>query len=421
MLLLFCGIGVCWANEPIPALIFMTVIFVLIFVRAKFSFFSIFAFIMLFSYLQLVIYRETGVTNSGFLSFYVGKTMPFYLTEMTVSFVSFFLCEFFFVWFTKLVEKEKTLYVNEHVLPMPVAFLFMAAAIVLVVMLFPSFPTFRMDLAERRTQGITGVYGLLLLALCLSALTVDTSYKHKSLLAGYVFILLWVYGHAERVEVLGFVLYYFIKLMNHYNLGREKNSFFDFKKIALILSVAAIFLVGTWIGMTRLSNEHYSLSDVLNKLIIQGTCGDVLYTFNCSIDMAKKGLLLHGYTYADYLLQFIPGMNSKYQACRVIADYYNTNGGAFFFTEPMMNFGLIGTILSNIEFFIVMRLLLNHSTKLKAAMWMPVVIEIFRIAWYGRSGWILAAFIEMPLIYYGMNHIFRRVRFKSGMKQRVKD
>ncbi len=410
IILLFCGVAVCLTAEPIPAFIFMTLIFMLIFIRAGFSFFTAIAFIMLFSYLQLVIYKENGVSTSGFL-YRVGKDLPFYLSEMTVSFVSFFLCELFFIWFTKLVGKETALYQNGHLMSASTAYLFMAAAITLVIMLFPSFPSFKLDAAARRTQGITGTYGFLLLALCLAALTIDASYRHKPLIAGYAFIIFWVFGHAERVEVLGFVIYYLIKLLNHYSSGKGKKYLFDIRKVGIILMVAAIFLLGTWVGMVRLSDEHYSLSDVIYKLVVQGTCGDVLHVFDCSIDMAKKGNLLHGYTYVDYFLQLIPGMNSKYQVSIAIADYYETNGGAFFFTEPMMNFGIVGIILSNIGFFLAMRLMLDRPTELKAYMWIPIVIEIFRITWYGRSAWILACFIEMPLVYFGVRQVLKCKRY----------
>lgn len=417
LILLFVGCIVCIIKLPIVTFSFTVLLFLLILRRAKFSFFSLFAFLMLFSYMQVIIYKETGVTSGMLIR--VGKSIPFYFDEMSVLFVSFFLCELYFVWFTKLIEKEMSIYRIGHELSAHSAYLLMAVAVLLVILLFPSIPTFRINISIRRTQGITRYYGFLLLSLCLAALTIDTSYKHKPLVLGYIFIVFWVFGHAERVEVLGFLVYYFIKLLNKYRNHEKKTINTGMKKIAVFAIAGGIGLIGTWIGLTRISGGRVTLFDIINKLIIQGTCSDVLYVLDCTIDMWKHGNLLYGYTYLDYFLQLVPMATTKYQAPIVIKDYYFTMGGCFFFAESMMNFGMIGALISNIEFFAVMRLLLDKSSKLKTFVWIPIVIEIFRTAWYGRSGWILASFVEMPLLYLGVRYVLERLRLRQFHSMKV--
>lgn len=421
LILLFVGCIVCIVKVPFITFAFTTLLFLAILRRAKYSFFSIFAFIMLFSYMQVLIYKETGITSGMLIR--VGRSIPFYFDEMSVMFVSFFLSELYFVWFTKIIEKEMCLYRIGHELSAHSAYFLMAIAVLLVILLFPSMPTFKMDIAIRRTQGISGIYGFMLLSLCLAALTIDTSYKHKPLVLGYIFIVFWVFGHAERIEALGFLVYYFIKILNRYSIHDKKNITAGIKKIAIFAIAGGIGMIGTWIGLTRLSNNQVTLLDILNKLMIQGTCSDVLYVLDCAIDMWKHNNLLHGYTYLDYILQLIPMATQKYQVGYVIHDYYFTIGGAFFFTEPMMNFGMVGTLISNIEFFAVMRLLLDRTSKLKTFVWIPIVIEIFRTTWYGRSGWILSSFVEMPLLYLGVRYVLERLRlrpFRSSKPQSMR-
>lgn len=432
ILLLILGILTCVINSPWVLMAFCTLIFILIFLRAKYSFYSVLSFIMLFSYMQVVIYKSLGIC-AGMLS-QVGRTVPFYFREMSIATISFFLTALFFVWFTNIVVNEKRIYLKGPNLNLFTAIVFLTVAIILVLLVFPSFPTFKMETSIRRTQGISGTYGFVLLSLILCALTIDTSFKHKFFTAGYLFIAFWIFGHAERVEVLGFLIYYVLKLLNHYDekarkdrlLRIEKSKFlrnedsigktgrrYGHKKAMLFMAAAGVLLLCVWIGLTRNKDVEVSFTLLLNKLFLQGTCGDVLYIFDCAIDMWKNGNLTHGYTYIDYLLQLIPGATIEYAASSVIKNYYFTMGGAFFFVEPMMNFGMIGTIISNVAFFSLMSLITRKTTTLKVYMWTPIVIEIFRTMWYGRSGWILAFFIEMPLLYLGVKYTLNKIRIKS--------
>ncbi len=402
------GTVAVWNPSPAFLMMFAAVLFVLIFIKAKYSFFTALAFIMLFSYLQVIIYKMTGEC-SGMLAL-AGKQMPFYFTEMSVAFIYFFLTELFFVWFTDIIENEKKIYDMGTGLNLFLAVLFLAAAILLIVLVFPSVPTFRLSLNIRRTQGISGTYGFLLLAFGLAALTIDAGFRCKIFHLGYIFIIFWVLGHGERVEVLGFFVYYMIKVMNRIDLKTIWKKTAKFKRGMMLVTAAGVALFCVWLGEYRLGASGISLSFVIRKLILQGTCGDVLYIFNCAIDMWKHDILTYGYTYIDYLLQLIPGATLEYSSAVVMRKYYFTMGGGLFFVEPMMNFGMIWTLLSNIEFFYVMRLILRKHKKIKTFMWIPVVIELFRTTWYGRAGYVLAICVEMPLLYLGVRGFYSVLR-----------
>lgn len=413
LVLILIGILIVLNNSPVFLMMFAAVIFILIFLKAKYSFFTALAFIMLFSYLQVIIYRITGQC-SGMLAL-AGKQMPFYFTEMSIAFIHFFLTELFFVWFTDITENEKKLYDMGTGLNLFLAVIFLTAAIILIILVFPSFPTFRLSLNIRRTQGISGTYGFLLLAFVLAALTIDVSFRYKIFHLGYIFIVFWVLGHGERVEALGFFVYYMIKIMNHIDLKTIWNKTAKLKRGIMLGIAAGVALFCIWVGEYRLGASGIRLSFVFRKLILQGTCGDVLYIFNCAIDMWKHDILTYGYTYIDYLLQLIPGATLEYSSAVVMKKYYFTMGGGLFFVEPMMNFGMIWTLISNIEFFCVMRLILKKHKKIKTFMWIPVVIELFRTTWYGRGGYVLAICVEMPLLYLGVRCFYTVLR--SGYRK----
>ena len=385
-------------GNPILLLISSLALLILIICKSKVSYFSELSFILWFSYLQGILHKVVGVTGSTLA--WAGVTMPFYFNELSIASVSFLLTMLWFVWFTGLISNEKRLYLYNNRITYQTAVLLQITSVILVILVFPSIPTFKMDIALRRTQGLSGLYGFLLIALILASLTIDQSFKHKKMNLIYLFIVVWVFGHAERVEVLGFLSYYAIKTLNHYDFENVRRTIARAHKRKIFFGGVAVLLLAMWIGMTRMSDiSHVNLGLILYNLVVQPTCGDVVYVFNCATDLWKNGNAVHGLTYIDYLLQLFPGSTSAYSPAVVIMKYYTTMGGGLFYTEPMMNFGILGVVFFNIEFCVVMNFILKKSNRYRTFFWIPIVIEVFRTCWYGRSGWILAAFIEVPLLY----------------------
>lgn len=405
-MLLILSIVVLIIGNPILSFAIAAILFIAILVEAKISFFTELSFILLFSFLQMLIEKYTGVAGS--MLYFVGRSMPMYFNDLAVSTISFLLTVLFFVYFTNLIKNEKAIY-RVHTIPLLTGIIFIIAACVLVVLIFPSVPNFVMDNGIRRTQGLSQYYGLLLVALVITSLTIDLSYKHKSFLLGYAFILFWTLGHGERVEIIGFLSYYCIKSLNLLDFSKISARIKRNRKRLIYGGTVLALILMMWIGLYRNSGRtNISFGEILTNLFVQPTCGDVVYVFNCAADMWHKGMALHGYTYLDYLLQLIPAASTDYSTAVVVMKHYRTMGGALFFTEPMLNFGIIGVIITNVTFCLIINILLSKTRKIRAYMWIPIVVELFRIAWYGRDGWILGTFIEAPLLCLFINLIMNR-------------
>ena len=288
-----------------------------------------------------------------------------------------------------------------------ISLILIVISIILIILVFPSFPTFRVaSESVRRTQGFSSLYGLVLLSLLLSGITVDQGLHHNWLLLGYLFLVFWSFGHGERIEVMGFLIYYALKYFNQPIDIKNKKRVLRRRVLMISIVSGFVLIFGIWLGLVREGRvSSVNFSEILFNLLQQGTAGDVVYVFNCATDLWKNGNALHGLTYIDYLLRLIPGGADTFSAAVVIQDFYLTMGGGLFYAEPMMNFGIIGVIIMNLEFFLVMKLILFKVTKFRAYFWIPIVIEIFRTAWYGRGAWLLACFVEIPIIYFMMKLI----------------
>lgn len=403
--------------DPIYDFIISTIILIVLVSRAKFSLFSELSIILWYSYLQGVLRKTVGITGNTLA--WAGVRMPFYFDELTVATMSYLIIGLAFVLFTDLVEKEKKLYLKNVGISFQLAFALSVVGAVLILLVFPSIPTFKVAATgTRRTQGLSSLYGLVLASCLLCGLSIDQSFKHKSIWVIYAFNIFWCFGHAERVEQLGFLSYFVLKFINHYDymsaitkMKKIKN-----RKWLIIGIVVVVLAVAMWLGITRDSDSsHVDLATMFFNFLQQGTCGDVVYVFNCATDLWKSGHAVHGLSYLDYLTRLIPGAASPYSAEHLIASKYEVMGGILFFGEPMMNFGIVGVIIMNVEFWVVMKILVNKGTRFRAYIWIPIVIEIFRTAWYGRGAWLMASVIEAPLLYFVINYVIRA--FNSPKKE----
>lgn len=408
ILLLALGTLVCSISNPILDFLFSVTLFVLIAIRAKMSFFTELAFILEFSYMQGVIHKQIGSISGSTLA-WAGIKMPFYFDDLTIATISFLLTAYWFVLFTPILEREKAAYKNKIILGKFTVICFTLFALLMVILVFPSMPTLTFSQGSRaRNDAIP--YGLVILALVLLGLMCDSVKKQKWLKVIYAFVIFWIFGHGERVEILGFLSYLALKYINGMDLTNVKISVIKHRKKILYFVGIIFAMLAMWIGLKRGGASSISMLDIITGLLIQPTCGDVVYCFNCAADLWHTGKGLLGYTYIDYFLQLIPGSTGSFSAAEVLLRLRNTMGGSLFYSEAMMNFGLLGVVLSNIEFFVVMNLILKNKRLLGSWIWIPIVIEIFRIAWYGRSGWILAGFIELPILYFVTKKVLNKIR-----------
>jgi len=287
---------------------------------------------------------------------------------------------------------------------------FAIIAVLLILLVFPSVPTLAFSEGTRaRNESVP--YGLVLVSLILTCLSWENCQKHKWMYFCYAFIVFWTFGHGERVEILGFLSYIALKIMRKIDFNKVRKKTEMHKKILVGITGVLVVMIAMWIGIKRTTSiSTISLGLIFYNLLIQPTCGDVVYCFNCAANLWSIGEGLYGYTYLDYPLQLIPGISTKYSAAEILLDKCSTMGGALFYAESMMNFGLVGVILFNIEFFIVINIILKKRNAYRGWMWIPIVVEIFRICWYGRSGWILAAFIEIPILFIATKYFLNKLK-----------
>lgn len=379
--------------------------FVVILMRAKFSFFSAFSFILLFSYLQEHIAAIDSSRAGGML--FAGMGIPIYIKELYICTVFFYIAEYTFFSLTDVLSNEKKMYTNLIELNRRVAYLFAFGALLLVILSYPSIPTISGML--RRNEGMIQSSRFVQIAMFLLALTYDSLKKYKDILLVWIISLIWVLFHGDRVIVFGFLIYCALKYLNsqsHVNshVSRIKNLMVKYKKMLLVVVVAVcVAILGIRLQLSRsgYSTQNLNLITIMNSILIQGTACDVVYVFNCATDLWKHGNLLNGYTLLQYIVCWVPFLPNPYYPASVIMKYYTTLGGGLFFAEPMMNFGIIGTFLFSVVFLFFVCVVLNNPSRFKSFFWIPFVITIFRMTWYlGLDSWVTMSIYIAPILYY---------------------
>lgn len=397
MLILIISILAILLRNPIILILISTSLLIIIIRLAKWSFFTELSFLLWYAYFEGFIQKTVGISNSTLA--WAGVHMPYYFNELSLASITFLVIEIGFFLFTNIISNEKKIYETNLRIPFGITLLLAMTSSILMILVFPSLPTFTSNLLTRRTQGLSNLYGLVLLALVLDGLTVDQSFNHKILYLFYMFDIFWSFGHAERVEVIGFVSYLILKSINYYKINSDTKTFKRIKHFFYLFILLIIF-IAMYIGLYRINNSQVTMSEFISNFLTQGTVGDVTYIFNCATDLWKNNNLTHGITYFDYLLRLIPGMHSNYSSEIMLRNLYpETMGGQLFYAEPMMNFGMIGTIIMNFVFFVVMGFILHKDNRYMCYFYIPIVIEVFRTAYYGRASWLLACLVEIPIIY----------------------
>lgn len=393
-------LSVCmnYINSEVLQFSFIIVLFIIIAKKAKISFFTVLTFILIFTLFQefmLDVFNiSTGMLTTG--------------TEADNAFKELFLCtnifcliEYIFMITTNIIENEKKLYLLEITMTDFWAIFFCALSLIITILIFPSMPTFKTTQVNRFNSGFLPFSGFAGLALFLIGITYDSAKKIKIIYAIDFFVVFWFFGHAERVEALGVVVYILLKYLNQNSL--ELNNIFQILKRHFKLVILVFLLIGflVWIGLTRSSGHSVdiSLSYLLNRIFIQSTASDVAYIFNCSIDLWKNGNLFQGETYLSYLSKIIPFIGEFADPEVAIKQYYFTVGGCPFFAEIIMNFGMKGITPMIALFFSLHAFILKKVNKYRAIFWIPILIEIFRTAWYGWTGWFRLSFFIVPIVY----------------------
>lgn len=400
-MILITFIGTLVINKTIM-LIVLCGIFLAILLKAKFSFFTAFSFILLFSYIQEHIASINHLLAGGML--YANTGIPVYLKELYICTSFFFVLEYAFFSMSSILENEKKLYTTPIILSEFVAFLFGILALMLIILSYPTMPTLSGTLS--RNEGLVQSSRFVQISMLLLALTYDSASKYKLLYIIWSISIIWVLFHGERVIVFGFLIYCAFKYLNKQNniKNKLKSKILQHKKI--ILTILAGFCIAALGIRLQLSRSGYStvglnFKTILNGIFVQGTACDVVYVFNCATDMWKHGNTLNGYTFLQYFVCWIPFLPNPYYPASVIMNYYKTLGGGLFFAEPMMNFGMMGTFVFSFVFLFFLKFVLSKSSQFSCFFWIPFVITIFRMTWYlGLDSWVTMSVYIVPILYF---------------------
>lgn len=371
-----------------------------IIMAAKFSFFSVFSFILWFNLLQEFIASINVYLAGGMLWGYRG--VPVYFKELFVCIEIFYLTELLVFATSSVLKNEKLMYLQNIKMEYIVAIGICTVALLLIFLSYPSLPRFSGTLS--RNEGYILSERWAPIVLFLIATTYDSALKHKSLLLLWAVGILWILFHGERVAVFGFLVYIMLKYVNTTNKFDMSLIKMLFKGNVLKVGIIgiAIVLLGVYLQYSRMGQSG---GLILKNIYAQGTACDVVYVFNCSIDMWKKGNLYHGYTLLNYLTFWIPGMsgitNNVYAPAVLIQKDYFTVGGGLFFVEPVMNFGLWGVFPYSYVYIMLLCAVLSKQNKYMAIFWIPFVTTIFRTVWYvGLDAWSFMSLYLTPVVFF---------------------
>ena len=110
---------------------------------------------------------------------------------------------------------------------------------------------------------------------------------------------------------------------------------------------------------------------------------------------------INGYTYMQYLVNWIPFLEDPYAPSLILMKKYNTLGGGLFFCEPMMNNGIIGTFVYSTLFLLLITWIYSKKTLYRSFLAIPLTILIFRFTWYASlAGYISMSAYVIPFLYF---------------------
>ncbi|NRS82860.1 hypothetical protein BD780_000085 [Clostridium tetanomorphum] len=218
--------------------------------------------------------------------------------------------------------------------------------------------------------------------------------KNRIVQFSYLFVCSWFLMHYERVDILGLI----IAILLIYVVKTSKNI-----KLSTVLKVGIIvtliFIILSYVGERRTGNVSFGISDVLAKLVSQNTASDIGYVYNSSCDFVKNDNLLYGKTYLTYIEGLIPLVDTPYRAGLIIKNLYNTPGGEFILTEPLINFGMLGVIIIPNIYLFIFKIILKKRTVLRYNLYIFLIVTAFRYLWYGFSYIETAVIWFIPLLY----------------------
>lgn len=371
-----------WNNQILLIInLFLCTMTILI---ANISLVSVWTIIINYIILNVYVYNITGEAY-GILNL----VKEIHFEQMLIYMAIINLSLFFWGSCTKFCEnEEKLINFASGKLGNTYIYLCCAIAIVCSIIAFPKMP-FSFSANERFEALLPGNAWNHLVIVSLIAVVSELK-KNHIVQCTYLFVAFWFLSHYERVDIIGIfillIVLIMIKIKGKLKLG-------NIIKISIVL--LGIFTLLTYIGETRMGNSSFSFKYILHKLVSQNTASDIGYGFNSSCDYVLHHQLLYGKSYLVYFLEAIPIFNfEELHVGAMLVNLYNTPGGEFFLSEPMMNFGILGVAIIPNIYISVIYWFIKKNSKYRKFVYLFLIATAFRYLWYGVS------YIETALIWF---------------------
>lgn len=372
------------------------VILIVTLLKCKFSFFSLKTIIIFYTLLPFFFKYNFNYVYGIFES----TNLLYYLLINIILFLYLFF--WLFIYFnTNILHFEKEKYIKKINIKKSYAIFFSAMAIVVTLIRFPSLPFLK---EYDRFVSLLPGNGWNHVVMILLAFSIPKLKESNFIKFAFLFVIVWFFGHYERVDCLGIICLLTIIFLSNVKL--------NFKKIFItIITFIFLFFLLNVIESARMGNS-INLSNIFTKVLVQSTASDVGYTLDRAIDYTKKNDLLYGKTYLKYATEVVPMIEYKDSSINILNQEYYTVGGEFILNEPYMNFGILGVIIFSIIEFLLLYLLLKQKSMYSVFALYTLVFSVFRIVWYGIS------YVETALIWYiPLILLFIKILNKIKMKR----
>lgn len=371
LILLFSFIPLFY-KSPITAMLISIVQTIVIIRKAKFSFFSIFVFLINFCLLQEFFaysgFSVYGILGSGWIDIYFYELCSCsYMLNVIV---------FVIITMTNVIENEKSLYTFRFDFSKNTITIITVIALIITVLIFPTLPG-NFSTTNRFSNGYLSFTGWSCIPFFFVAIGILSGKRKKFVYLSAIFIMGWYVLHGERIDAIGLII--FIMLW-YFNI--KKRDFRDYYKYAILLFCIIIALI--IVGLYR-SGYNITLKTVFNGIIIQATACDVTSVFNAAVDLELNGQAFKGTTYLSYLVNCVPLLNDSYSFQRLIMKVYPSAGGSLFFAEPIANYGYVFCFFITVLYFIAIRQVIKKHTIYRTLIYIELCLSIFRMAWYGLN------------------------------------
>ena len=396
------------SHDSVATLIVCALQVVIIISKAKFSFVSVFVFILNYCLIPEFIAYGGGVVP-GLLGLNYIKT---YYFELFYCCTALNLISGAFVFYTNFLKNEKAIYSTNYNFSTITVRVMAVVSIILTILIFP-YLSFGFDTTNRFNSGIISFSGWSCIPFFLLSLGLLSKKCKKMVYGTTLFVCFWYVLHGERVDVLGLFVFF---ILVYFNSGEQvsKNRF----KIKFKMGIIALsfFIILIFVGVARSGNE-FSFIYVIQSLFAQQTACDVVNVFNAAVDSCYRNKLFKGITYLSYLINCIPMVEDKYSFERLISKAeYHSVGGGLFFAEPIANFGFAFCVFEIILYFFLINKLIKRKTQYRSLVFAELCLSIFRTAWYGLNYPIVTILYFVPFVL-----VFNNMTIKGANIPRIRE